>query len=343
MNMILYSGSGVSIKTSLLTMQYNNIRSHHYIMYHIARALNCANILDGFIGGENTVIEGSDIYYTQKEFPEYTLRNTTLKDYKNSIAVLFHSQVSKENYRKLIQAVSNSPYFIYYNSDPEFKEGYLDNPMFLDYIVKNPEDNLSKLFRSRCKLILTGFPFMVEQIQKHFDIPVVYIPQIINRNIPRLKSEKLYDAWMINTTPAHKKLADHLTNLGYNLLILTQNHEWCSGDCIELKAQGMHLDVLLSAVSMCKYYLGLYPFLELEDYRMLNPYSVHNHTFKMFECYYANTYPIAPCYSLQLLEESLGTDLYKNQKRFNKWLENNYSLENFKSELKLIKEIWYGK
>lgn len=331
--MILYQGTGESIRDSLIKMTYNNIRSHHYILFHLSRLLGCTNVLDGSPSYTGKIAEGSELYYTLREFKEYNFDSVKLGDYSESLAVLFHTTINKSNYNKILSIISSSKYFIYYNSDPEFNKDYLGGEMFLNFIRNNPNDRLSLLFKSRCILIFTGFPFMVNQLSV-FDKPVIYIPQIINPNIPRINSRKIYDVWMINTSPFHKHLSDALIDNGISVLALTQNGEYCEGiPYIECKGSGLNLDFLIASVSLCKYYIGSYPVLEDQDSMMIRKYSTWNHTSKVLESYYANTYWLSSNKNFNQCVYAIKNNLHKNQKNFNEYVESNFSLSKYKSQL----------
>lgn len=343
MNMILYTGDLSSIRDSMYNMTYNYMRSHNYIIFKLAHELGCTNVLDGNAGMNNKIAPGSDVFYTLKEFDEFSLSSPTLKDYNDSIGVLFHTTINKSNYNRILKAISSSRYLIYYNSDPEFENGYNEfdgTMMLLAFIKKNPDDVLSRMFKSRCILILTGFHFMVEQLRV-FNKPVIYIPQIINPNIPRLKSEKFYDVWMINTSPWHKKIADKFLDEGFKLLVLTRNKDWVNGcDYIECKSSGLNLDILINAVSLCKYYFGSYPSLESQDVTMNPRISMWNHTSKVLESYYANTFWITSNKNYRQCIDLIRSDTWRtNQSIFNKYIEKNFSFKSFKNEFKVLVDI----
>ena len=317
------------------------MRSHLYVMLKLARTLGINKILDGFAGITQEVVSGSDVYYSLNEFDEYKLETPTLSDYPNSIAVLFFVVVTKDTYHKILKAVSSSPYFIYYNSDPELNKDYFGDgdKMFLKFINDNPDDPLSKLFRSRCICIITGFHFMLSQLSI-FDKPIIYIPQIINPNYPRFHSEKFYDGWMINNSPAHKVIADKLSEEGIKLLVLTHNKDWVtSQDCIECNKSGLSLDILLSAVSMCKYYVGSYPLAEDNDDTMSKRYSTWNHTSKVLESYYANTYWISSNHNYRQVLEILKSDQWTRQNEFNRYVEINYSFSTYKYQFNDLVDV----
>lgn len=341
MKVILYTENEKSIKESLCSLSYNFIRSHHYSIFHLARLLNADDVLDSKpLPTLLQVVEGSDLYYTSKEFPEYTLNSASPSDYDESIGVIFHCAVTKSNYHELYNFLSNVTQVIYYNSDKDLHPDFFIKSMFLSYVIKNPNDPLSILFKKKCNFMMTGYSYMKNLMEKTFNIPTYYVPQIINPNFPKFKSEKVYDGFIINTGKMQKQVVDELKD--FKILSLVKDGAFVPGhDSISCPGNGMHLDILLTAVSMCKYYVSTYLFQMDTDYRQISKISMHNLTSKYFECYYSNTYPITSLKTLGNISDIMRTDTYKtNIRPFKAWMEDNFTLNNYKPTLiKLANDI----
>lgn len=341
MNMILYTPGDSSILDSLNYMSYNYIRSHHYYLFHLARYLGCHQILDAKPSRTKLVPLGTDLYYTLNEFKEYNLKSACLSDWSDSVGVVFHQSIETEvDYVNLLEFMNKCKKIIYYVSDPEFDSSYLGGKMVLNLIKENEYPDLTKIFINK-GLILSGFKSVQEECVRYFSVPCIYVPQLINPNIPIFSGDKMYDAFMINTNSCNKKIADYLSSRGAKLLVLTSNRDYCENqDFIECKGSGLNLDLLLSAMSLCRYHATTYRFLTNPDPEMIDKYTIHNHTFKYFECYYANSLPMTANKSLSMIGDIVTSKELYNQSLsgFRRYMEDNFKLSNFTDTLYEIKE-----
>lgn len=341
MNAIIYSPDGSGMNDQMFRCDYNFLRSHGYAMFYIANEIGCLNVYDGNPNQFQHIVKGSDLYYILKAFPQYTFTQANVNDYADAISFIPTIHVD-HNQEKLIRMVSRSKNLIYYNSDPEFDKDYKDGKMILQWILDNPENILSRYFLSRCKLIITGFKTQVKEIQSRYpQIPVVYLPQVINPSIPLIRNkDKDFDAFIINTSPDQKYVADYLTSQGVKLLVLTFNKDWCieGQSCIEFKHGGLPMDFLLSAVSLCKYYIGSYFWRQDVPWQMMLKYASWSHSSKVLESYYAGTEWISTNKNVDQVVDYILNNRYNPSKYFN-YIEQNYSINNYKSEIDKIVQI----
>lgn len=323
----IFTDNEDSIIDTQFNQGYDSLRSHYVFLEYLAKELEFEDIVDYHFTSKHTKLHSSTHLSMNKEF------TYSLYDGKSPyIGVILHSRVTSTNLERLKSFIKYSDSIIYYNSDPEFNTGPNCDNMLL-YFLSTADEEFIKLFKSKVKVIITGLSNQVEVLDiklKDYKIPVIFIPQLINREIRRLENPKYYDAFVINNSYYYKEVIDKLLAAGLSVFTLVKDKEAIiPGVSAHLcKGMGIEYRLLLDLVSRCKYYVGTNTYWgrSVEDTNTY--YAPHSLSSKYLESYYGRTIPVSASKNPdQVVKYIQCNNRYKTLDYYDTWMKSKFSIE----------------
>ena len=317
--------------------EYSFIRAHYMSLTLLADVLGAEDIVE-FTNEESKYprVEGSELSFTKYSF------NPCNESNPGDLLVIMHHQYSKERMSEILQISNRFSNIAYYCSDPEYSAANeIDPPYFSRYLSENKNDPAVLTILNKLRVIFCGLAYVLRPLSSRFDIPIVYLPQLINPDIKIEPSFKFYDAFVLDNCLGMNRLANKVANGGNSVLNFykypnlfidnkvvtnTKDESWSS----------TYIDYI-RMISQCKYFVGTNSGIgRYDQYKSFEVFNHHSYCSRYLESYYANTIPVPAAYNEELTAKIIKDDL-GDLASFKEWMERNFMPDLFINSINQVK------
>jgi len=333
---------------------YNNLRSHGYMITHLANILGLDTMYSTTDTGDTgqDLHQGDDLNYTFLEFP-----NMKFLECKHNKPVkygmLVQTLVNYDHLDRLHDFVDNVEHLYIYSSDYEYElRKNTFNLKFIFEFMRDPGDNpsaieLVKKIKDKLVVAFCGWYHIAEITKDLLDIKTCFIPQVINPNIPRetlTYDQKPYDGFFMGMNDDTVEFMEKSNNKHF---ISIQYRDYSVPhttyrNVTQMQQAGICTDLitLKRTVALAKFHCITNSWKNLYPQLKQNSDMVFNQTFKIFEAYYGNSYPINPGQDWEAANQLMNCNKQDYQLlicNFIKEFEKNYNHMKYMHKLHLYK------
>lgn len=323
---------------------YNNLRSHGYAILHLCKSLGVKRLECSTDTGDTgtTLHPRDDMAYSLRssEFRGIDFRECKHTDW-TKYGILVQTLVDEKYIQRLYDFVDSVDHLYIYSSDYEYevrKNTYGLKFLFEWMRTTVMHKPLVEKIKSKLVVAYCGWYHIARITPALLGIKCEFFPQVINPHIKSLcsYSDKVYDGFLMGMNDSvvdFMKMSDK-TYLSIQYRDYSVNH-MDFRNVTQILQAGTSIDIftLIQMSKMCKYHCITNSWKTLYPSLLQNSDMFVNQTFKIFEAYYGDMYPINPAQNWKAAHAIMNsTNFNYNSMKvaFNRQMEEHYSFEKFK-------------